>query len=91
MIRKHYDSRKTEGEKCKPIYKAIAFPVFPAITYLLQDALELLGLGNPTEICPWDCEEQGSGKHKYQNITMFCSLRKGNEQGMEILKIHFGV
>lgn len=56
MIRKHYDPRKPQGEKCKPIYKAIAFPVFPAITYLFQGALELLGLGSQIEICPRDGE-----------------------------------
>lgn len=68
MIQKHYDPRKIQGEKCKPIYKAITSCAFPTITYLFQGALELLGLGSQTEICRLDFEEQGSGKHMYCNI-----------------------
>lgn len=36
MIWKHYDPRKIQGEKCKPIYKAIIFPALSAINYFFQ-------------------------------------------------------
>lgn len=97
MIRKHYDLRKIQGEKCKPIYKAIAFPVLPAISYLFQSALEPLGVGSHIEICWLDFEEQGYGKHVREycltcrKVTIFRYLIKGNEQGARILKIHFSV
>lgn len=49
MIWKH-DPRKSQGEKCKPIYKAVAFPAFPATIDFSQGALELLGLGSQIEM-----------------------------------------
>lgn len=67
MIRKH-NPRKSQGEKCKPIYKAVAFPAFPATTDFFQGALELLGLGSPIEICLLDLEEQCRGQHTSQKI-----------------------
>lgn len=51
MIWKLYDPRKIQGEKCKPIYKAITVPALPAIIYLSHGALELLGVGSQIEIC----------------------------------------
>lgn len=68
MIWKLYDPRKIQGEKCKPIYKAITVPALPAIIYLSHGALELLGVGSQIEICWLDFEEQGCGKHMYRNI-----------------------
>lgn len=62
MIWKH-DPRKIQGEKCKPIYKAIAFPACLAITYLFQGALETLGLESQIETRLLDSEEQDCGKH----------------------------
>lgn len=51
MIWKHYDPRKIQGEKCKPIHKAITVLALADITYLFQGALELLGVGSQIEIC----------------------------------------
>lgn len=67
MIWKH-DPRKSQGEECKPIYKAVSFPAFPATTDIFQDALELLGLGSQIEICLLDVEEQGCGQHTSRKI-----------------------
>lgn len=67
MIRKP-DPRKIQGEKCKPIYKAITLPAFPAITHLFQGALEPQGLGSQIETRLLDFEEPDCGKHTYRNI-----------------------
>lgn len=69
MIRKHYNPRKIQGAKCKPIYKVIAFPALPATTDLCQGASELPGVGSQIAICWLDSEEQGCGKHMYWNST----------------------
>lgn len=67
MIWKH-DPRKSQGEECEPIYKAVTFPASPATTDFFQGALQLLGLGSQIEICLLDVEEQGCGQHTPRNI-----------------------
>lgn len=85
--------RKNQGEKCKPIYKAIAFPVFPALTYSFQGASEMLVLDVKWKSVRRTVRSRAVAS-THANIIQLVEksqfsvvLIKWNEQGAKILKM----
>lgn len=93
MIWKHYDSRKIHrGKKCKPIYNAIAFPVYAVL--FASRGLLTAGLGTQRAICQPGFGEQDvdvantDAKASSASEGSSCPLVRGDEQRLRLFKTH---